>query len=102
MILYDCQIIHRFALPLKIGGLIFFVMITVKERTDFKDIQINEFTIYDLYSQAQEKNKNSLDSPSTVSERTFRGHYQTVTYSINDLIEFIKLNMTKTLYRQGF
>lgn len=121
LILYDCQIIHRFALPLKIGGLIFFAMITVKERTDSKDTIIDEFTIYDLYSEAQE-NKKSLDSPSTVSQRTFRSHYQVnnekssdspstvslesnsmttrshyrmITYSINDLIEFVKHSMTK-------
>ena len=36
--IYDCQIIHRLALPLKIGGLLFLVMITVKERTDYKNI----------------------------------------------------------------
>ena len=119
-LLFDTQIIHRLALPLKIGGLVFFVMITVKERIDFKDIQIDEFAIYDLYSEA--KNKNSLDSSSTVSNRTFHGqyqvniekpsdspstasvgdnpmtfrsHYQTVTYSINDLVQFVKDSMTK-------
>ncbi len=42
-VLYDCQIIHRFAIPLKIGGLEFLTMITVKERTDSKD------TIIDCY-----------------------------------------------------
>ncbi len=58
-LLFDTQTIHRLALPLKIGGLIFLVMITVKERTDFKDILIDEFTIYDLYSQV-DKNKKLL------------------------------------------
>ena len=54
-------------LPLiKIGGLVFLVMITVKERIDFEEIQIDEFTIYDLYSEAQQSEK-SLDSPSTIS-----------------------------------
>ena len=97
-LLYDTQTIHRLALPLKIGGLVFLVMITVKERTDFKDILIDEFTIYDLYSKAAENEKPS-DSSSTASARinpvTFRGQYQTVTYSINDLIDFVKCSMTK-------
>ena len=53
-ILYDLQTIHRFAIPLKIGGFIFLVMITVKERADFKNIIIDEFTIYDMYSEIQE------------------------------------------------
>lgn len=119
--LYHNQIIHRLALPLKIGGLMFCVMITVKERADCNEMRIDEFTVYDLYSEVQE-NKKSLDSPSmvslennsttihshyqvnnekpfgsssTVSKRTFRGQYQMVTYSINDLIEFVKCSMTK-------
>ena len=46
-LLYNTQIIHRFAIPIKIGGLVFFAMITVKERTDFQEIQIDEFTIYE-------------------------------------------------------
>ena len=85
-------------------------------------MRIDEFTVYDLYSEVQEKNKNSLDnhsmvtlennsmtadnhyrinnekpfgSPSTVSKRTFRSHYQMANYSINDLIEFVKSAMTK-------
>ena len=78
--MFDTHIIHRLALPLKIGGLVFFVMITVKERMDFKDIQIDEFAIYDLYSEALE-NKKPFDSPFTASVRinpmTFRSHYQT-------------------------
>jgi len=92
-ILFDCQIIHRLALPLKIGGLIFFILITVKERTDFKKIEIDEFTIYDLYSEAQE-NKKSFGSPSTASvgnnPMTSRSHYRMTNYSIYDLIEFVK------------
>lgn len=99
----------------------FCVMITVKERIDYNEMRIDEFTVYDLYSEVQE-NKKSLDSPSmvslenssttthshyqvnnekpfgsssTVSKRTFRGQYQMVTYSINDLIEFVKCSMTK-------
>lgn len=92
--LYHNQIIHRLAIPLKIGGLTFLVMITVKERIDYKEMSIDEFSIYDLYSEAQE-NEKPFGSPSTVSKRTFRSHYQMVTYSINDLIEFVKFSMTK-------
>ncbi|MCQ2739889.1 MAG: hypothetical protein MJ237_06645 [bacterium] len=94
--LYDLQIIHRFAVPLKIGGLLFLVMITVKERLDSKDTIIDEFAIYDLYSEAQE-NKKSFDSPSTVSvgnnPMTTRSHYRMITYSLNDLIAFVKTNV---------
>lgn len=82
-VLYDCQIIHRFAIPLKIGDLEFLTMITVKERTDSKDTIIDEFAIYDLFSEAQ-NNKNSLDSPSTISvgnnPMTTRRHYQMTKY----------------------
>ena len=92
--LYHNQIIHRLAIPLKIGGLTFLVMITVKERIDYKEMSIDEFSIYDLYSEAQE-NEKPFGSPSTVSKRTFRSHYQMVTYSINDLIDFVKCSMTK-------
>lgn len=92
--LYHNQIIHRMAIPLKIGGLTFLVMITVKERIDYKEMSIDEFSIYDLYSEAQE-NEKPFGSPSTVSKRTFRSHYQMVTYSINDLIDFVKCSMTK-------
>lgn len=95
--LYDYQIIHRFALPLKIGGFIFLVMITVKERTDSQDTILDEFSIYDLYSEVQE-NKKSSDSPSTVSvgynPMTTRSHYQMITYSINDLTAFVNCNIT--------
>lgn len=94
--LYDYQIIHRFALPLKIGGFIFLVMITVKERTDFQDTILDEFSIYDLYSEVQEK--KSSDSPSTVSvgynPMTTRSHYQMITYSINDLTAFVNRSIT--------
>ena len=120
-VLYDYQIIHRFAVPLKIGGLEFLTMITVKERTDSKDTIIDEFAIYDLYSEVQ-NNKNSLDSPSTVSIRTFRSqyqvnnkkssdspstvsvgntpmttrsHYQMTNHSIYDLFNFVKCSITK-------
>ena len=92
--LYHNQIIHRLTIPLKIGGLTFLVMITVKERIDYKEMSIDEFSIYDLYSEAQE-NEKPFGSPSTVSKRTFRSHYQMVNYSINDLIEFVKCSMTK-------
>ena len=92
-LLFDTQIIHRLSLPLKIGGLIFFVMITVKERTDFKDILIDEFAIYDMYSEII-RNKKPLDSPSTASGEinplTFRGHYQMDIISMNDLTDFVK------------
>ena len=88
---------HRFALPLKIGGFIFLVMITVKERTDSQDTILDEFSIYDLYSEVQE-NKKSLDSPSTVSvgnnPMTTRSHYQVITYSINDLRAFVNRSIT--------
>ena len=116
--LYHNQIVHRFALPLKIGGLVFLVMITVKERIDYQDMTINEFAIYDLYSENQKLpdsssmvslddksmttlshyqavNEKSLDSSSMVSSRTFLSHYQVITYSINDLINFVNLNVTK-------
>ena len=97
-ILYDLQIVHRFALPLKIGGLIFLVMITVKERTDYQTLAIDEFAIYDLYSENQ-TNEKSLDSSSMVSASnkpvTALSHYQVITYSINDLINFVNLNVTK-------
>ena len=69
-------------------------MITVKERIDYKEMSIDEFSIYDLYSEAKE-NEKPFGSPSTVSKRTFRSHYQTANYSINDLIEFAKCNITK-------
>jgi len=96
-LLYETQIIHRLALPLKIGGLVFLVMITVKERIDFKEIQIDEFTIYDLYSEAQQ-NEKSLDSSSKASASypvTFLSQYQVITYSIDDLIDFVNLCVKK-------
>ncbi len=94
--LYQTQIIHRFALPLKIGGFIFLTMITVKERTDYQKMLIDEFSIYDLYSEVSD-NKKSLDSSSKVSLRTFLSHYQVTTYSINDLISFVNCSITKRL-----
>ena len=96
-LLYNTQIIHRFAIPIKIGGLVFFAMITVKERTDFQEIQIDEFSIYDLYSEPQE-NEKSPGSPSTASvgkPMTFRSHYQAINYSINDLMSFVNASITK-------
>ena len=90
--LYNNQIIHRLALPLKIGGLIFLVMLTVKERIDYKEMALDEFTVYDLYSETL-KNEKPLGSSSTVSKRTFRSQYQMVNYSINDLTEFVKINV---------
>ncbi len=92
--LYHNQIVHRFALPLKIGGFVFFAMITVKERIDYQEMSIDEFSIYDLYSQVQE-NEKSPDSSSKVSSRTFLSHYQVITYSVTDLVEFVNLNITK-------
>ena len=89
--------VHRLALPLKIGGVLFLVMITVKERTDFQEKSIDEFAIYDLYSETQ-KNKNPLDSSSTASvgnyPMTTRSQYQMDTFSINDLIDFVNRNVT--------
>ena len=97
-ILYNVQIIHRLALPLKIGNFVFFVMITIKERTDYNKIQIDKFTVYDLYSK-NINNKKPPDSSSTASAEinpvTCRGQYQTVTYSINELTEFVKINIAK-------
>ena len=97
-ILYDCQIVHRLALPLKIGGVVFLVMITVKERIDFQEKSIDEFAIYDLYSETQE-NKNPLGSSSTASvgdyPMTTRSQYQMDTYSIDDLIDFVNLCVKK-------
>lgn len=92
--LYHNQIIHRFALPLKIGGLIFLAMITVKERIDYEEMSIDEFTIYDLYSEVI-KNEKSLDSSSKVSNRTFLSQYQVITYSVTDLTEFVNLCVKK-------
>ena len=98
-ILYNYQMIHRFALPLKIGGKIFLIMITVKERLDHNEISIDKFTIYDLFSQAQE-NKKPFGSSSTASAETSpvttRSQYQTANYSLTDLVEFVKCSMTKT------
>ncbi len=98
-VLYNCQIIHRFAIPLKIGGLEFLTMITVKERLDSKDTIIDEFAIYDLYSESIQ-NKKSPDSPSTVSvgnnPMTTRSHYQMTIFSLNDLYNFVKSSITKT------
>ena len=50
-------------------------MITVKERVDSEELQIDEFSIYDLYLEAIH-NKKSSDSSFTVSIRTFRNQYQ--------------------------
>ena len=95
--LYHNQVIHRLALPLKIGGLAFLVMITVKERIDNEEMKIDKFSIYDLYSEAVE-NEKSFDSPSTVSASypvTSRSHYRMITYSIDDLIDFVNLCVKK-------
>ena len=96
-ILYDYQYIHRFALPLKIGGILFLVMITVKERIDHDDITIDEFAIYDMYSEAQ-KRKNPFGSSSTASvgknPMTTCSHYQMDMYSINDLRAFVNRSIT--------
>ena len=86
--LYHNQIIHILAVPLRIGGLTFLVMITVKERTDYKEMAIDEFTVYDLYSE-NKNTKKPFGSSSTVSERTFRSQYQMDIVSMNDLINFV-------------
>ncbi len=90
--LYRNQIIHRFALPIKIGNRIFFTMITLKERIDYHDMLIDEFSVYDFYAE----NKKSPDSSSTVSKRTFRSQYQVTNYIIYDLIEFVKCSIKKS------
>lgn len=96
-ILYEYQYIHRFALPLKIGGVLFLVMITLKERIDYKSVAIDEFAIYDLYSEAQTI-KNPLGSSSTASvgdtPMTTRSQYQMDTLSINDLTTFVNRSIT--------
>lgn len=73
-------------------------IIKVKERTDSKDTIINEFAIYDLYSEAIH-NKKSSDSFSTVSvgnnPMTTRSHYQMTNCSIYDLFNFVKCSITK-------
>ena len=95
-LLYNTQIIHRFALPLKIGNLCFLIMITIKERIDYLEISIDEFTIYDFYAES----KKSPDSSSTASARnnpvTFRSHYRMTNYIIYDLIEFVKSSIKKS------
>lgn len=88
--LYDKQIIHRFALPVQIGGNNFLTMITVKERTDNKERQIDEFTIYNLISQ----NKRELDS-SSQGANAATSHNQTLKYSMTDIIDFVNSNLNK-------
>ena len=72
-------------------------MITVKERIDHDDITIDEFAIYDLYSEVQ-KRKNPFGSSSTASvgnnPMTTCSHYQMDTYSINDLRAFVNRSIT--------
>ena len=95
-LLYNTQIIYRFALPLKIGNIDFLIMITIKERIDYQEISIDEFTIYDFYAES----KKSPDSSSTASARnnpvTFRSQYQVTNYIIYDLIEFVKVSIKKS------
>lgn len=80
------------ALPVKIGGILFLVMITVKERTDHKTASIEEFAIYDLYSETV-KNEKPFDSSSAASARnnlvTTRSQCQMDTISMNDLTAFV-------------
>lgn len=98
-VLFDCQIIHRFAVPLRVGELVFLAMITVKERVDFKNLEIDEFSIYDLYSEIFPTNKKSSDSSSMVSAGitpvTSHSHYRMINLSITDLCEFVKCSITK-------
>ena len=74
-------------------------MITIKERIDYNDIQIDEFSIYDLYSELATYKKSS-GSPSTASAKnnpvTFRSHYRMTNYSFYDLIEFVKVSIKKS------
>lgn len=74
--LYNIQDIHRFCAPIKIGGLFFLAMITIKERKDYKEAMIDEFSIYDIFS----KNSSILNQHSC---------------SINILIDFVKTNLIK-------
>ena len=64
----------------------------IKERIDYLEIPIDEFTIYDFYAE----NKKSPDSSSTVSKRTFRSQYQMTNFIIYDLIEFVKASIKKS------
>ena len=72
-------------------------MITVKERTDFDETQIDEFTIYDLYSEAlqNEKSPDSSSKASAGNPVTFLSQYQVITYSVTDLTEFVNLCVKK-------
>lgn len=56
--LSDTQIIHIFAVHIKIGGLFLLAMITVKERLDYKEVMIDEFSLYDLYSKHNDIENN--------------------------------------------
>ncbi len=51
--LSDTQIIHIFAVHIKIGGLFLLAMITVKERLDYKEVMIDE-----LYSKHNDIENN--------------------------------------------
>lgn len=86
--LFDKQVIHRFALPIKIGNNNFLTMITVKERTDFKEAKIDEFSIYDLNSQKDEMVARNWQDKNL-------NHIGNHTYSMNDITDFVNSNLDK-------
>ncbi len=91
--LYNKQIIHRFALPVQIGSNNFLTMITVKERTDYKEAKIDEFAIYDMTSEKREM----LDRNPSTSEvkKTGRRHSQASITTMNDILDFVNTNLEK-------
>lgn len=66
-------------------------MITVKERTDYKELLIDKFSIYNMKSQ----NKKTFDSPSLPSKNTTQSQYQKSIYSMNDILDFVNSNLDK-------
>ena len=102
--LYDTQIIHRFALPVKIGGNNFLTMITVKERKDFKEMAIDEFAIYDLNSKITYKKMFDRSSMSEDLKKSGQSRSQTSNISMTDILDFVNSNLDKykvTLNQEG-
>lgn len=85
--LFDNQIIHRFALPIQIGQNEFLTMLTVKERADFEELNIDEFSIYDLNSKKQTSDRYSSLDDST------DGRSQMSIYSVDDLKQFVNTEL---------
>ena len=93
--LFDKQVIHRFALPVKIGSNNFLTMITVKQRLDSNTANIDEFAIYDLKSKIDNKKALDRSSMSEDSKESGQSHSQMLNYSISELEDFIKGNIKK-------